>query len=62
MKLQKQRTREVKGKEYHRWTVIIPPEKVRELGWKEGDDLDGYVEGEKLVLSQNKKNYRATSP
>ena len=39
MRLQKQKTREVKGKEYFRWTVVIPPAKVRELGWKEGQEL-----------------------
>ena len=39
MRLQKQRTREVKGKEYFRWTVVIPPSEVEDLGWKEGEDL-----------------------
>ncbi|MGP8125554.1 MAG: hypothetical protein ACLQEQ_06785 [Nitrososphaerales archaeon] len=50
MRLQKQRSREVKGKEYYRWTVVIPPEKIKELGWKEGEELNGLVEKKGLTL------------
>jgi bifunctional DNA-binding transcriptional regulator/antitoxin component of YhaV-PrlF toxin-antitoxin module len=39
MRLQKQKTREVNGKRYYRWTVVIPPKKVKELGWDEGTVL-----------------------
>ncbi len=55
MKLQKQRTREVKGKEYHRWTVVIPQEQVRQLGWKEGQELESSVEKESLTIRRPKK-------
>ncbi|MFZ0221489.1 MAG: hypothetical protein WAM42_07325 [Candidatus Nitrosopolaris sp.] len=44
MKLQKQRTREVNGKEYFRWTVVIPIEKVHELKWNVGQELFGLFE------------------
>ena len=53
MRLQKQKTREVKGKEYFRWTVVIPPDEVKELGWKEGMELKERREGNRLVLEQN---------
>jgi bifunctional DNA-binding transcriptional regulator/antitoxin component of YhaV-PrlF toxin-antitoxin module len=54
MRLQKQKTREVKGKEYFRWTVVIPPKEVEELGWKEGDELEPLKEGRKLVIEPKK--------
>ncbi len=50
MRLQKQKTREVKGTEYFRWTVVIPPEEVKGLGWKEGEELKPKREGKKLVI------------
>ena len=53
MRLQKQKTREVKGKEYFRWTVVIPPDEVKELGRKEGMELKEGREGKRLVLEQN---------
>lgn len=59
MKLQKQRTREVKGKEYHRWTIVISPKRVKELGWKEGEELEDILEKDKLIivrLHQNDKS------
>lgn len=54
MRLQKQKTREVKGKEYFRWSVVIPPEEVKELGWKEGEELDPSRKGNKLVIERTK--------
>ena len=53
MRLQKQKTREVKGKEYFRWTVVIPPSKVRELGWKEGQELRQRLKKGKLVIEKD---------
>jgi bifunctional DNA-binding transcriptional regulator/antitoxin component of YhaV-PrlF toxin-antitoxin module len=56
MRLQKQKTREVKGKEYFRWTVVIPPEEVKELGWKEGDELESKPDAdERLVIRKARK-------
>jgi hypothetical protein len=51
MKLQKQRTREVNGKEYYRWAVIIPTEKIQELRWDAGQELDSKVVQRKLILT-----------
>ncbi len=53
MRLQKQKTREVKGKEYFRWTVVIPPDEVEQLGWKEGEELKPRREGKKLVIEKH---------
>ena len=50
MRLQKQKTREVKGKEYFRWTVVIPPNEVRELGWTEGTELESKLKEGKLLI------------
>ncbi len=56
MKLQKQRSREVNGKEYYRWTVVIPTGKVRELKWDVGQELDGKVVQRKLILTPKVKS------
>ncbi|MFZ0222285.1 MAG: hypothetical protein WCC17_04995 [Candidatus Nitrosopolaris sp.] len=56
MKLQKQRTREVNGKKYYRWTVVIPTEKVQELKWQAGEELDGKVVQRKLILTPKTKS------
>jgi len=52
MRLQKQRSREVKGKEYYRWTVVIPPEKVEELQWEEGAELEPEVKKGSLLIKK----------
>jgi hypothetical protein len=56
MRLQKQRTREVKGKEYYRWTVVIPPTEIETLGWKEGQELEPRAQGQKLVIQPSTKS------
>ena len=55
MRLQKQKTREVNGKEYFRWTVVIPPDEVEKLGWEEGDELRTNRKGNKLVIKKSQK-------
>ncbi len=54
MRLQKQKTREVKGKEYFRWTVVIPPEEVKSLGWEEGDELEPQVKKDDLLIKRKR--------
>jgi hypothetical protein len=61
MRLQKQKTREVKGKEYFRWSVVIPPSEVNELGWKEGMELEQMRDGKRLVLSAKGTSRRTSS-
>lgn len=50
MRLQKQLSRKTEGKEYGKWVVVIPPSKVKELGWKEGVELTTEIERNKLVI------------
>lgn len=50
MKLQKQLSRRVKGKDYPKYVVTIPPQKVEEVGWKEGTELEAIVRDGKIVL------------
>lgn len=39
VKLQKQLSKKVGNIEYAKWVVVIPPEKIKEMGWKEGTEL-----------------------
>jgi len=54
MKIQKHKTREVKGKEYYKYIVVIPNDQVEGLGWKEGENLNSEIRKDSLVLSQSK--------
>jgi len=55
LKLQKQLSRKAEGKEYAKWVIVVPPSKVEELGWKEGQELMERVNGNKLVLMPKEK-------
>jgi bifunctional DNA-binding transcriptional regulator/antitoxin component of YhaV-PrlF toxin-antitoxin module len=50
MRLQKQLSRKVGTTSYDKWVVVIPPEKIKEVGWKEGIDIDVIVKDGKIVL------------
>jgi hypothetical protein len=50
MKLQKQLSRHFGGRDYTKWVVVIPPDIVTKLGWKEGQELTGDIEGKSLRL------------
>ena len=43
MKLQRQKAREYKGKSIYKWVVVIPPDDIKKLGWKEGMNLSGEI-------------------
>lgn len=51
MKLQKQVSRRIEEMEYAKYVVVIPRDSIDQLGWKEGQELDSQVQGEKLVIS-----------
>jgi hypothetical protein len=40
LKLQKRLNRKVGNKEYSKWVVVLPENKISNLGWKEGVDLE----------------------
>jgi len=50
MKLQKQLSRKVGATEYPKWVVTIPPEVVKESGWKEGTELQAELKNNKIIL------------
>jgi hypothetical protein len=43
MILQKVKAREYKGKPIYKYIITVPPQDVKELGWKEGMELNGIV-------------------
>jgi antitoxin component of MazEF toxin-antitoxin module len=55
MRLQKHLNRKTEKKEYAKYVVVIPPEHIEELGWKEGQELEPEVKGRKLLI-QPKSN------
>lgn len=54
MKLQKQLSRKVGNVVYPKWLVVIPPEIVREIGWREGEELNAVVREGKIILRPKK--------
>lgn len=55
MKLQKQLSRKIGNAVYSKWAVTIPPKKIEEIGWKEGQELDIAVKNGVLLLKPKKK-------
>ena len=53
MKLQKQLSRKVGNIEYAKWVIVIPSETIKELEWKEGQDLETEVKDKKLTIKKN---------
>jgi antitoxin component of MazEF toxin-antitoxin module len=56
VRLQKQLSKKVRDKEYAKWVVVIPPDKVKEAGWKEGEELDIDFKGDKFTITRKKKS------
>ena len=52
MKLQKQLSRKVGNTEYAKWVIVIPPETIKELEWKEGQELEEEVKDNKLSIKK----------
>lgn len=50
MKLQKQLSRKVGNTVYPKYLVVIPPDTVKEAGWKEGTELNADVKDGKVIL------------
>jgi bifunctional DNA-binding transcriptional regulator/antitoxin component of YhaV-PrlF toxin-antitoxin module len=55
MRLLGHTSREYKGKEYKKHWIVIPNSVVEKLGWKIGQDLEGEIKGEKLVIEKEDK-------
>ncbi len=52
MKLQKQLSRKVEGKEYDKYVAVLPPESVKESGFKEGDELKAEAKKGEIKLTK----------
>lgn len=50
VKLQKQLSRKLKGKNYPKYVMTIPPKDVEELGWQKGTELEVHVKNNKLII------------
>ena len=53
MKLQKQLSRKVGDIEYTKWVLVIPPNIVEELKWKEGQELGAEIKENKMIVKKN---------
>lgn len=54
MKLQKHKARDYKGKPIYKWTIVIPPEDIKKLNWKQGQELVGKVINNQQYLIKEK--------
>ncbi|HTT16231.1 MAG TPA: hypothetical protein VMH49_02570 [Thermoplasmata archaeon] len=50
MRLHKVVNRVYQGTTYYRWTVSLPPKRIRELGWTDGQELEAVVRGSGLWI------------
>ena len=55
MRLHKVVNRVYAGTTYYRWVVSIPPKRVRELGWTDGQELEAVVRGGALWVEPSVK-------
>ncbi|MFH0954817.1 MAG: AbrB/MazE/SpoVT family DNA-binding domain-containing protein [Candidatus Micrarchaeota archaeon] len=53
MKLQKQLSRKIGSTEYSKWVVTIPPTTIKEIGWKDGQELTVKVKDGKIILENS---------
>ncbi len=53
MKLLSQKSREHKGKEYHKYWVVIPNKIIEKLDWEKGEDLEAYTEKGRLIIKKD---------
>ena len=62
MRLQKQKSRKVGDKEYSKYVIIVPPDRIDKLGWQEGEELSDQVQGKKLVISSKTSELKQKHP
>ena len=53
MYLQKQLSKKIGEKEYAKYVIVIPPNTVKELGWKAGEELEFEVKKDKLIIERD---------
>jgi bifunctional DNA-binding transcriptional regulator/antitoxin component of YhaV-PrlF toxin-antitoxin module len=53
MRLQKQLSKKIGDKEYAKYVIVVPPKVIEKLGWKDGEELEGEIKGDKLVIERD---------
>jgi len=56
MKLQKQLSRRIGNKEYSKWVITISSKNIKELGWKEGLELEAMTNRNSLIIKPKQIN------
>jgi len=54
MKLQKQSSRkrdDPNYEKYVKWVLVIPTDRINQLGWKEGQEVKDEIKGNNLIVS-----------
>ena len=54
MKILKVKSRNYKGKQYHKYRINLPEGLLKEAGFKEGDDLQALPRDGQIELKKNK--------
>ena len=52
MILQKQLSRRIGNTEYAKYVIVVPPSIVKELKWKDGDELDIIAERNGIFIKK----------
>ncbi|MCR4326994.1 MAG: AbrB/MazE/SpoVT family DNA-binding domain-containing protein [Nanoarchaeota archaeon] len=52
MKILKEKSREYKGKDYHKYKVNLPSGLIEEAGFKEGDELEAKAKKGEILLKK----------
>ncbi len=58
MRLHKVVNRVYGGVTYYRWVVTLPPKRVRELGWANGQELEVAVRGSTLWIQPSTRQFQ----
>lgn len=56
MKLQKQLSRKYGKKKYPKYVIVVPPKQIENLGWKEGEELDGKISGKSFIITRKRES------
>lgn len=51
MRLMKLYDQTYKRKRYYQWRITIPPKQIKELNWKQGQELQSTIKNGKLILT-----------
>lgn len=54
MRLQKQLSRRVGNNEYSKYVIVLPQDKIKDLGWKNGQELETELKDGKIIIKPKK--------